>query len=331
MRAGAAATTIAAVRKLAPYFALALLAPLLWFASERSSRPTLSVATGNPSGVYYPLGGGLASVWSRSLPEVNIKAEVTAGSVTNLIQVARGESEVGFTQGDALADALAARGKFPRSLPLMVLARLYPNVVHLVSVRGYGVESVSDLAGKKVSVGPAGSGNAVTAWNVLEAVGIGRDDIVERQMNYAETTNALKDGTIDAGFIAGGIGIAAVVELAVARELVLVPFTDEEMNAISSRIPAYTAFSVPAGTYPGVDRAVQTPTLWNLLIVHRDMDEALAYQLTKTMFEAHDALLKITPVARFIEPESSSAVGPLPLHRGARRFYDEIFGSSRTD
>lgn len=319
------------MRKLAIYAVLGLLIPVLGLISGRSTRPTLSVATGNPSGVYYPLGGGLASIWSKALSGVNIKAEVTAGSVTNLIQVARGESEIGFTQGDALADALGGRGKFPVPLNVTVLAKLYPNVVHLVTVRGYGIEKVEDLRGKKVSVGPAGSGNAVTAWNVLEAVGIGKDDITARQMNYAETTNALKDGTIDAGFIAGGIGIAAVVELAVARELVLVPFTDDEMNAITRRIPAYSAFSIPAGVYLGVEEPVPTPALWNLLVVHRDMDDSLAYRLTKAMFDAHEDLLKITQVARFIEPESSSAVGLLPLHPGARRFYDETLGSSRTD
>jgi uncharacterized protein len=315
------------VRKPLLWSSIAVAALALLSFSKHRAAPTMSIATGNPSGVYYPLGGGLASIWSKALPGINIKAEVTAGSVTNLVQVARKESEVGFTQGDALADALAGKGRFPKPMPLALLARLYPNVVHLVAVKGDGIESVRDLVGKKVSVGPPGSGNAVTAWNILRALDITEKDVDVRQINYAETANGLKDGTIDAGFIAGGIGIAAVVELAVSRDIVLVPFTDEEMSRITDRFPAYSAFTVPAGVYAGVDEPVQTPTLWNLLVVHSDMDADVAYQLTRTLFENRARLENISKVARFIVPEFSSGVGKMPLHPGAQRYYDEILAS----
>lgn len=289
---------------------------------------TLSIATGNPSGLYYPLGGGLASLWSKHLPDVNMKAEVTAGSVTNLVQVAKKESEVAFSQGDAVADAIAGAGRFPEPLPIAVLGKLYPNVVHLVAVQGRGIQSVSDLQGKKVSVGPPGSGNAVTAWNILHALGITKEDFTVRQLNYTEIANGLKDGTLDAGFIAGGIGIAAVVELATARKIVLVPFTDEEMAAITARVPAYSAFSVPPGVYRGVNEPVQTPTLWNLLVVHEEMDEELAHRLLRAVFEHHAELLNISQVARFIVPENAAEVGDLPMHPGARRCYDELLAGS---
>ena len=184
---------------------------------------TLSFATGNPARLYYPLGGGLASIWSRYIDGINMKAEVTAGSVTNLVQVAKLESDVGFAHGDSVADAVVGKGRFREPLPLAILGKMYPNVVHLVTLKDSGIESLSDLKNKKVSVGPPGSGNAVTAWNILNALEITEDDFVVRQQNYTETSNGLKDGTIDAGFIAGGIGIAAVLKLAIVRDMVLVP------------------------------------------------------------------------------------------------------------
>ena len=290
---------------------------------------TLSFATGNPAGLYYPLGGGLASIWSRYVDGVNIKAEVTAGSVTNLIQVAKLESDVGFAQGDSVADAVVGTGRFRDPLPLAVLGKMYPNVVHLVTLKDSGIESLSDLKNKKVSVGPPGSGNAVTAWNILTALEITEDDFVVRQLNFTETSNGLKDGTIDAGFIAAGIGVAAVLELAVVRDMVLVPFTDEEIAAVTRAIPAYSAFSVPDGVYRGVDTPVQTPTLWNLLVVNRSMDEELAYRLIKAVFDFRPDLENISQVAKFIVPETAAAIGPLPLHPGAKRFYAEILGPER--
>lgn len=288
---------------------------------------TLSLATGNPSGLYYPLGGGLASIWSKHVPGVNIKAEVTAGSVTNLIQVAKLESDAGFAQGDSVADAIAGTGSFPHPMPLKILGKMYPNVVHLVTVEGSGIESMKDILGKKISVGPPGSGNAVTAWNILDALGIGEDDFVVRQLNYAETANGLKDGTIDAGFIAAGIGVAAIVELSAARDVALVPFSDEEMAAISARIPAYSAFSVPPGIYRGIDEPVQTPSLWNLLVVNETMDEEVAYRLVAALFENRRSLESISKVARFFTPETAADVGDLPLHPGARRYYDEVLSA----
>ncbi|MDX1578715.1 MAG: TAXI family TRAP transporter solute-binding subunit [Gemmatimonadota bacterium] len=285
-----------------------------------AGRP-MSIATGSTSGLYYPLGGGLASLWSEHIEGVRVKAETTAGSVTNLIQVARGESEIGFTQGDALADALAGTGRFPEPLPLRALAKLYPNVVHLVTVHGTGIESVGDLRGKRVSVGPPGSGNAVTAWNVLRALGLAESDFSVRQLDYSQTTNGLKDGTLDAAFIAGGLGIGAVVELAIARDMVLVPFSEEEIAAIEARVPAYSDFEVPAGTYPGVDDTVRTPTLWNLLVVHRSFDDGLAHELLRVLFEHRSELESISRVARFMTPEIARDVGAFPLHEGARRYF----------
>lgn len=287
---------------------------------------TLSMATGNTNGLYYPLGGGLASIWSRHLEGVNMKAETTAGSVTNLIQVAKGESEVGFTQSDALASALAGTGVFREPLPLATIGRLYPNIIHLVTTRGTGITSVQDLRGRRVSVGPPGSGNAVSAWNVLAAVGIEESDFVVRQLDYAQMANGLKDGTLDAGFIAGGVGMPAVVEIAVSRPMVLVSFTPEEIAAIVAAAPAFAGFQVPPGVYRGIDEPVLTPTLWNQLVVHESLDETFVYDLTRIMFERRDELESISSVARFITPESARQVGDVPMHPGAARYYEEVLG-----
>ena len=289
-----------------------------------SDRPRpLALATGTTAGVYYPLGGAMASRWTRDVPGVVVKAEVSAGSVTNLIQVARGESDIGFGQADAVADAFRGRGRFPEPLPLAVLGRIYPNVVHLVSVAGRGVAAVPDLRGKRVSLGPPGSGNEVTARNVLRAVGIGEEDFRVRQMNYNQSINGLKDGTLDAMFLAAGLGVASVVELGLTRDLVLVPFTRDEIRAVEAENAAYQGLEVPAGVYRGVDVPTLTPSLWNLLFVHRDMAEPLAGRLVASLLAGRAEFRSVTRNADFIRIESLDAVGGLPLHPGARSFYRE--------
>lgn len=289
------------------------------------SRP-LALATGTTAGVYYPLGGALASRWTRDLPGVVVKAEVSAGSVTNLIQVAKGESEIGFGQADAVADAFQGTGRFPEPLPLAVLGRIYPNIVHLLSVEGRGVDTVSDLRGKRVSLGPPGSGNEVTARNVLRAVGITEDEFRVRQMNYNQSINGLKDGTVDAVFLAAGLGVSSVVELGLTRDLILVPFTPEEIAAVETANRAYQGIEVPPGVYRGVDVPTLTPSLWNMLFVHRDLPVDIARALAASLLAGREEFRSVTRNADFIRVDSLGEVGGLPLHPGARAFYREAAG-----
>ena len=133
---------------------------------------TLALATGGPAGLYYPFGGAMASLWSEVLPGVNAKAEVTGGSVTNVIQVARQESDLGIAMADVVSSAYAGTGRFPEPLPLRVLFTAYPNIVHLLSLQGSGIRSLSDLAGKRVALGAQGSGTSVAALNMLTGLGL---------------------------------------------------------------------------------------------------------------------------------------------------------------
>ena len=294
-------------------------------AGERP-RP-FALATGTTAGIYYPLGGAMARRFSRDLPgapgvpPVVVRAEVSAGSVTNLIQVAKGESDIGFGQADAVADAFRGAGRFPAPLPLRVLGRVYPNIVHLLSVEGRGVASVGDLRGKRVSVGPPGSGNEVTARNVLRAVGIADAEIRVRQMNYTQSLNGLKDGTLDAVFLAAGLGVSSVIELGLTRRLVLVPFSRAEIAAVEAENAAYQGLEVPPGVYRGVEAATLTPSLWNLLFVHEDLDDRIAYALAASILAGREEFLAVTRNADFIRLDSLDAVGELPVHPGAKAFY----------
>ncbi len=308
---------------------IAILAGVVVLSACGGERPRpLALATGTTAGVYYPLGGAMASRWTRDLPGVVVKAEVSAGSVTNLIQVAKGESDIGLGQADAVADAFRGTGRFPEPLPLAVLGRIYPNIVHLLSVEGRGVQAVSDLRGKRVSLGPPGSGNEVTARNVLRAVGIAEEEFRVRQMNYSQSINGLKDGTVDAVFLAAGLGVSSVIELGLTRDLILVPFTPEEIAAVEKANAAYQGIEVPPGVYRGVDVATRTPSLWNMLFVHRDLPADVVRQLAASLLAGREEFRSVTRNADFIQVDSLGEVGNLPLHPGARAFYEEEQGQT---
>lgn len=282
--------------------------------------PTLSIATGGPAGLYYPFGGGMASLWSARLAGVNVKAEVTGGSVINVIQVARQESDLGIAMADVVSAAYAGHGRFLQPLPLRVLFAAYPNVVHLLTLADSGVNDLQALRGKRVSIGAQGSGTAVAAENVLLGAGIDSADIAIRYLSFAETTSALKDGTIDAGFVVGGLGIAAVTELAVTRAMRIIPIDGAELAEIVKQFPAYAGYTIPADTYTGVDQDVATIGIWSVVVVHADMSAELAYRLTCQVYAGQAELRQVSRVADFVTVDNIRRLASVPLHPGSEWF-----------
>ena len=281
---------------------------------------TLALATGGPAGLYYPFGGAMASLWSEVLPNVNAKAEVTGGSVTNVIQVARQESDLGIAMADVVSSAYAGTGRFPKPLPLRVLFTAYPNIVHLLSLQGSGIRSIADLAGKRVALGAQGSGTSVAALNMLNGLGLSVDDIAPRYLSFGETTSGLKDGTLDAGFVVGGLGIAAVTELSVTRDIEIIALSDAEMASLTAQFPADSAYEIPADTYAGVSESRQALGIWSAVVVHESMPETLAFALTCTVYRDHARLLSVSPVVKDMTIANIRQLAAVPLHPGTERY-----------
>ena len=292
-------------------------------AAEIAVPSTFAIATGGTGGLYYPYGGGMASIWSEHLPQVNARAEVTGGSVTNVIQVARGESELGIAMADVINAAWRGKGRFPDPLPIRVLFAAYPNIVHVLTLRESGLDSITDLMGKRVSLGAAGSGTAVAAQNVLSGLGVDLDQLSPVFLNFSETTSALKDGTIDAGFVVGGLGLAAVTELAVTRNLQLIAITDAQMQVLVDTFPTYSAYEIPANTYNGQQDTVAALGIWSGVVVHEQFPVQLATALVCSLFERNEALRQIAAVAVDTNLANIERVRGVPLHPGAQRVVDD--------
>src|SRR6476619_2137233 len=240
-----------------------------------AQQKTMSIGTGGTGGVYYPLGGAVANVLSKTLPNVQASAEVTGGSIDNLKLIGSGQSEMGFTMADAALDAMQGQDKFKSGkVPLQALLVVYPNRMHVVTVEGTGIQTMADLKGKRVSTGSPGSATEVMAFSVIEAAGLDKDkDMKRERLGVAESVNAIKDRKIDAFFWVGGIPTAAVTDLAATpgMKMKLIDHGDtvEKMNAKYG--PLYVKDVIPAKTYPGQDKDNLNTTVWNLLVTGNKM------------------------------------------------------------
>jgi TRAP transporter TAXI family solute receptor len=291
-------------------------------------RTRLSIATGGTGGVFYPYGGGIAKVITDHIPNVEATAEVTAASVDNLKFLRDRQADLAFTTGDILADAVEGRDAFAGTkLPLRALAVLYVNYTHVVTLASSGIETLADLEGKVISTGSPGSGGEVTAFRVLEAVGIDpATGITRHSLGVAQAADALKDGKIDAFFWSGGLPTAAVLDLAHTPGLAIrLLANDGVLPALQQKHGAslYFARNVPGSTYPGLDRDVPVVSVAIILAVHEEMADELAYDITRAIFEHQGELAAIHSEAGNLSLERAVEGSPAPFHAGAIRYYTE--------
>lgn len=309
-------------------FLRAFAALLIFSLASAVSAQNISVATGGTGGVYYPLGGGLASVLSKYVPGMEATAEVTGGSVDNLKLVNTGKTYIGFSMADAAQDAYKGVDKFKSGkVPVRTLAVLYPNRMHLVTVEGRGINKLADLKGKHISTGSPGSATEVMAFRILEAAGLDKDkDVKYERLSVAESVNAMKDNKIDAFFWVGGLPTAAVTDLANT------PGTKIKLIDHAEVVPAmnkkygnlYIEDTIPKSAYHGMESDNKQATVMNLLVTSADMDDKTAYNIVKTLFERRDDLIAVHKEAKNFKLENQKAsASPVPFHPGALKYYAE--------
>ena len=304
------------------------LAGLALTVATAASAQNLSIATGGTGGVYYPMGGGMASVLSKHVPGMQATAEVTGGSVDNLKLVGSGQPYIGFTMSDAAQDAFKGEDKFKaKKVPLRTIAVLYPNRMHLVTIEGRNISKLADLKGKHVSTGSPGSATEVMAFRILEAAGLDKDKDVKRErLSVAESVNAIKDNKIDAFFWVGGLPTAAVTDLAntPGTKLKMIDHADvvPAMNKKYGNI--YLADTIPQTMYHGMAADNKQATVMNILVANESMDDKTAYNIAKTIFERRDELIAVHKEAENFKLENQkTAATPVPFHPGAAKYYAE--------
>ncbi len=307
---------------------LVALAALLAAAPAQAQQKRLSIATGGTGGVYYPLGGGMANVLSKYIPGLEATAEVTGGSVDNLKLVGAGHRYIGFSMADAGQDAYRGVDKFKgKPLPLRTLMVLYPNIMHVVTVEGKGINTVMDMKGKRVSTGSPGSATEVFAFRIIEAAGLDKDkDMTRERLGAAESTNAIKDGKIDAYFFVAGVPTSAITDLGATpgTTLKLIDHASfvPKMNAKYG--PLYSPGVIKKGSYPGQDKDNQVATVWNIMAVSDTMPNDVAYQITKTVFDHLPEWATVHKEALNVKLENQKQANTaVPFHPGALKYFAE--------
>ncbi len=283
----------------------------------------LNILTGGTSGVYYPLGNALSSIYGKALPGARVTVQATKASVENLNLLQAGRGELAFTLGDSLTQAWEGVEEAGYKVPLKKLrtmAAIYPNYIQIVATADSGIKTLADLKGKRVSVGAPKSGTELNARAIFKAAGLSYSDMKVQYLPFGESVELMKNKQLDATLQSAGLGVSSLRDLATGDDIVVVPISAEVIARTGDS--AYIASVVPANTYRGQTADVPTAAVRNFLVTHEGVPADVVYNMTKAMFGNMPDLLAAHSAAREIQPENA-AKSPIPLHPGAEKYYRE--------
>lgn len=284
----------------------------------------ITILTGGSSGVYYPLGGTMAKIYQDLGAKAN--SQSTSASAANATTLNQAKAEIGFTMGDAAADAYEGIDSFEEigaQENIRSIAALYTNYLQIVATKDSGISTVADLKGKRVAVGAPASGTEISAKRILAAYDMDYDDIKADYLSFSEGVEGMKNGNIDAVVISSGLPNAGILELATSKEIIIVEIEKDKILEMQKDYPTFFPTTVPKETYDSMDADVNTLGVNNYLITHKDVSDDVAYAMTRALFENISEMQNSHNAAKDIDINKALENLPAPIHPGAKRYYDE--------
>ncbi|QXM05237.1 TAXI family TRAP transporter solute-binding subunit [Crassaminicella indica] len=298
--------------------------------NEKPSKQFVTIVTGSTGGTYYPVGTIFSSLWNEKLGDRGVVASVqsSGGSVENLNMLKAGEAQLGIAMANLTLFAYKGEGKFKDNQfdKVRFVTALWPDVTQLVVTEDSGIDSLSDLKGKRFNVGGAGSGTEYSCKLMFEHVGgLTFDDVNTEHLGYFEASSAMQNGQLDGMNAEGGLPTSAVSEIFASKTPVkMLEFSDEDYKKLHDVAPYYGQFTVPSGLYSKLDKDIKTVGIKSTLIASADLDEDLVYELVKSIYENYDEISDAHKALEFVRLEEAiKGLPPVPLHPGAVKYYKE--------
>lgn len=286
----------------------------------------ITIGTAGTSGALYPMGVAMAQTITDHVEGISATGEATAASIENLRNLHQGNMDLAISQTEVASFAYYGQSDYEGAAftDIRALYSTIYNYLQVFTLEGRGIESIADLAGKTVSMGAAGSGGEMAARVLLSAYGMDYTNLSAQFMGEADGVSALKDGKIDAMIATNPINSASLAELCSSADAKLVPI---DSDAFYEAYPAYTKYTVPAGTYVGVDEDVIIPRSRIIMCTstNADLSEDEIYEIVKAVWENRSEWSESAKsVSTQCVLETALEEIDIPLHPGAVRYFEEI-------
>lgn len=291
---------------------------------EGGSSDQLRFVTGGEAGTYYAFGSVIAQ-HATNEAGVAVTALSSEGSKANVIDLADSNAELGFCQSDVMAYAYEGTNIFADEGAITnfsTVASLYEEQVQIVTCDPE-IKTVADLKGKAVSVGAANSGTYFNAVDILGAYDLTIDDIDAQYLNFADSTEGLKDNKIDAAFVVAGAPTTSITELSTSKTAYLVALDDAHVDKLLQSSPYYSKAVIAAGTYDGQEADVTTVSVGAVVLARDDVSEDAIYALTADIFDNAANLTENHAKYAEIDLNKGASITSVPYHAGAAKYFKE--------
>ena len=313
-----------------PLFAAAMLVGASVAVPVASADEFVTIGTGGVTGVYYPTGGSICRLVNKDRKEHGIRCSVesTGGSVYNTRTIRAGELNFGVVQSDVQAAGLAGTGKFEDEGPfegLRAIFSVHPEPVQVMVRADAGINSVADMAGKRVNIGNPGSGTRVLAEAQMAASGVSASDFaLASELKSSEQAAALCDGKIDAAFWAAGLPNGSAMEATSTCDIKILDLASSGLDKVLASNSAYAPATIPGGLYPGNPDDIASWGPKATFVSSTDTSEEVVYVVVKAVFDNFEDFKKLHPAfARLKEEEMIKDGLTAELHAGAVKYYKE--------
>lgn len=285
----------------------------------------VTMMTGPQGGSWVPLGGALKGMWEQAIRGLAIQQQPGAG-VANVRGVDEGKAQIGFANSSSTVDGLAGRAPFPKKVTKVCqVANLYPQYFQVVTAADAKVNTFADFKGKALVTQPKGNTAETLTAMVLELNGLNYQSLSKAnfQAAYTDAVSMMKDGHVQIFTLGTTAPASAVMDLASARDVKLMPVDDKTMAALSKVNPGYHKLIIKAGTYPKQDHDVPVIGYSTHVVASCDLPEDMVYKMTKAMAEHVDAMAAVVKPITGLTPKDMAVDIGVPLHKGAAKYYKE--------
>jgi TRAP transporter TAXI family solute receptor len=281
--------------------------------------------TGPQGGSWIPLGGALKGMWEKAVPGLSITQTPGAG-IANVRGVDEGKAHIGIGNSSTTVDGLEGRPPYPKKVTKVCqLANLYPQYFQVVALADAKVNSFADLKGKALVTQSKGNTAELLTATVLKLNGLSYQSLARAnfQAAYTDAVSMMKDGHVQVFTLGTTAPASAVMDLASARDVRLVPVDDKTMNTLKKENPGYNKLIIKAGTYPKQDKDVPVIGYSTHIVVACDLPEQAVYGMTKAMAQNVGAMAAVVKAIEGVTAKDMALDIGVPFHKGAAKYYKE--------
>lgn len=292
-----------------------------------AERQFVRLGGSNPGGSWFIIAGGVSSLLNKNLTDVNVTPVATGGSADNNRQARKEGLDVWLTHSLTAYDNYHGTGLFDGKGPFKdyrMLFGVYESWHHFVVLDDSDIKSISDLKGKRIAVGSAGSGAAVNSENILGALGLW-DQLKAEHLTFDASGRALVNGQVDAVSLSSA-PMAAIVSVEARRKIRMIALTDQELDTVIKKFPAYKKAMMPASVYKSWDKPYPCIAFQVYLAANQKVDQDVISQIMDVMMDPANAefLGRVHRQLKTISPAFDGIEGlAIPLHAGAIKYYKD--------